>query len=70
MEMSAIQGLLTLQEVADLYGVSHSQVARYVREGRLSAVQIGQQKLVPEAAAKSFQRRKAGRPVEKIEQLA
>lgn len=68
--MSAIQGLLTIQEVADLFGVSHSQVARYVREGRLQAIEIGQQKLIPEDAAKSFHRRKAGRPAQKVPQPA
>ena len=68
--MSAIQGLLTLHEVAEMFGVSHSQVARYVRERRLQAVEIGQQKLVPESAARTFQRRKAGRPPQKISQPA
>jgi excisionase family DNA binding protein len=68
--MSAIDGFLTIHEVAAMYGVSHSIVARYIRENRLTAVTIGNQKLVPEPAAKAFQRREVGRPKKEIPQTA
>jgi excisionase family DNA binding protein len=68
--VSAIAGFLTIHEVAAMYGVSHSLVARYVREGRISAVTIGTQKLIPEAAARSFERREVGRPKKEISQPA
>ena len=68
--VSAIAGFLTLHEVADMFGVSHSQVARYVRQKRLKAVEIGNQKLVPEDAAKSFERQEVGRPKKKTCQTA
>lgn len=68
--VSAIAGFLTLHEVADLHGVSHSQIARYVREKRLPSVEIGNQKLVPEDAAKSFERREVGRPKKNFCQTA
>ena len=67
--VSAIAGYLTIHEVAELHGVSHSLVARYIREKRLQAVEIGNQKFVTEAAAKEFQRREVGRP-KKIPQPA
>jgi len=68
--VSAIAGFLTIHEVAAMYGVSHSLVARYVREGRLAAVTVGTQKLIPESSAKSFQRREVGRPRKEISQPA
>jgi excisionase family DNA binding protein len=68
--VSAIAGYLTIQEVAELHGVSHSLIARYIRENRLRAVEIGNQKLVPEAAAKSLHRGQVGRPKKEILQTA
>ena len=68
--VSAIAGFLTIHEVAAMYGVSHSLVARYIREGRLNAVVVGNQKLVPEHAAKDFHRREVGRPRKEIPQPA
>jgi hypothetical protein len=53
-----------------LYGVSHSLVARYIREKLLQAVEIGNQKLIPEPAANSFSRRQVGRPKKEISQPA
>jgi excisionase family DNA binding protein len=60
--MSAIAGFLTIQEVAERLGISHSIVARYIRQGKLSAVTVGQQKLIPEPALSNFHRNKRGRP--------
>jgi excisionase family DNA binding protein len=68
--VSAIAGYLTIHEVAELHGVSHSLVARYIREKRLQAVEIGNQKLIPEPAAKSFSRGQVGRPKKEIPQPA
>jgi excisionase family DNA binding protein len=62
MDVSAISGLMTLSEAAKALNVSHSLVARYVRENRLPAIDLGCQKLVPEAAVKAFDRRPPGRP--------
>ena len=65
--MSQIPGFLTMHEAAERLGIVHSGVARYVRLGKLSAVTVGQQKLIPEQALEQFHPKPAGRPKEKVE---
>jgi excisionase family DNA binding protein len=60
--MSAIPGYLTVREAADLIGVSHSQVTRYIANGQLPAIELGQQKLIRKADATKFQRPPRGNP--------
>jgi excisionase family DNA binding protein len=60
--MSAIPGFLTLHEVADLFGVCHSQVARDVRAGKIKATRLGQQALIPESLAKELAERRKTNP--------
>ena len=62
MDMSAIQGLLTVYEAAALIGVSHAQVTRYVRQGLLPAKRVGQTILIKEADAEKFERPPRGNP--------
>ena len=62
MDMSAVPGFVTLKEAAERLRVSHSRVASFVRQGRLQAVSLGQQKLIPESALSAFRRGKPGRP--------
>lgn len=45
---------LTMQEVADLIGVSYQSVRKLVREGRLRSVSIGAVKRIPAAALDDF----------------
>lgn len=62
MGMSAIAGFLTVYEAAEQIGVSHAQVTRYVRDGKLPARRIGQTILIREPDAKRFERPKRGNP--------
>ena len=60
--MSQIQGLLTVYEAAEIIGVSHAQVTRYVRQGMLPANRVSQTILIDEQAARDFQRPPRGNP--------
>jgi len=60
--VSAIPGFLTLAETATLIGVSHAQVTRYIHNDLLKAVAIGNQYLVREEDAESFERPPRGNP--------
>ena len=60
--MSQIQGWLTVQEAAELIGVSHAQVTRYVKQGTLPARRVGQTILIRDADAHAFQRPLRGNP--------
>jgi excisionase family DNA binding protein len=62
MEMSAIQGMLTVYEAAEIIGVSHAQVTRYVRQELLPAKRVGQNILIDEQDARDFQRPPRGNP--------
>lgn len=60
--MSQIPGYLTLAEAAQVIGVSHAQASRYVKDDLLEHAEIGSQYLIPEAAAKNFERPARGNP--------
>ncbi len=45
---------ITQQEVADALGLSLSTIGRYVKDGRLKAVQIGRFYRIPEAELARF----------------
>jgi excisionase family DNA binding protein len=60
--MSQIPGYLTLAEAARVIGVSHAQASRYVGDGALPHAQVGSQYLIPEEAARSFERPPRGNP--------
>ena len=68
--MSAIPGYITIHEFAARLNIQHSMAARYVREGRITAVTIGNQKLIPIEAVATFERRRPGRPARKSETSA
>jgi excisionase family DNA binding protein len=61
--MATIPGYLTVSEAADVIGVSHAQVTRYITEGLLKSSKIGRQYLIHEADAKNFQRPPRGNPL-------
>ena len=60
--MSQIQGMLTVYEAAEIIGVSHAQVTRYVRKELLPAKRVGQNILIDEQDARGFQRPPRGNP--------
>ena len=62
MSVAAIAGYYTVQEAADLIGVSHAQACRYVREGRLPAIKLGNQSLIEQRAVHEFERPPRGNP--------
>ncbi len=57
-----LPGFFTLDEAAAELSLSHSQVCRYVRSGRLGSVNLGGQYLIPEAALRGFVRQPPGNP--------
>lgn len=57
-----IPGYIDLYRAAEIIGVSHSQVWRYISEGLLDALKIGNTHLVKEKDAKSFERPLRGNP--------
>jgi hypothetical protein len=63
-------GLRAMGAEAERLGIVHSGVARYVRIGRLPAVEFGQQKLIPETAVEAFKPRPVGRPSKKTQTAA
>lgn len=60
--MAEIPGYLTITEAAAIIGVCHSQAARYIREERLKAVDLGGQKLIKRQDAEKFKRPARGNP--------
>ena len=53
---------MTAYEAADVIGVSHSQVTRYVAAGSLPAKRIGPTILIAEEDAKKFVKPSKGNP--------
>lgn len=60
--MSQIPGYVTLAEAAKEIRVSHVQVTRYVHDGLIEFVKVGNQYLIPEAAVEKFERPARGNP--------
>jgi excisionase family DNA binding protein len=60
--MSILPGFLELHEVAKRLHVSHSMAARYVRDGRIKSVEVGNVKLVPKNALEGFKKKPRGNP--------
>lgn len=60
--MASIPGYYTIYEAADVIGVSHSQVARYIRNGDLPAQTVGNTRLIEQEAVHKFQRKPVGNP--------
>ena len=59
---TTIPGYIRLERAAEIIGVSHSSVWRYIDEGLLDALVIGNTHLVKETDAKKFKRPEMGRP--------
>lgn len=57
-----IPGYIRLDRAAEIIGVTHSQVWRYISNGLLDAINIGGTYLVKERDAKGFQRPPKGNP--------
>ena len=55
-----IPGYISLTEAAEIIGVSHSQVWRYIANDLLDAIEIGGTYLVKTADARKFKRPKPG----------
>lgn len=60
--MATLPGYYTIYEAAEVIGVSHSQVTRYVKDKLLPAVELGHQKLIEQEAVHKFQRPPVGNP--------
>lgn len=60
--MAKIPGYYTLQEAADVLGVTKPQVSRYIKKGRLCPIDLGQQKVLEQAAVHTLERKKPGNP--------
>lgn len=59
--IDTIPGYVRLEKAAEIIGVSHSQVWRYIDDGLLNALRIGNTHLVLERDAKTFQRPPRGK---------
>lgn len=59
---TTIPGYVRLERAAAIIGVSHSTAWRYIEEGLLDALVIGNTHLVKESDAKKFVRPPLGRP--------
>lgn len=53
--------LYSLQEAADLLGVTHYSITNYIKQGRLQPTLIGGRKYVSEMSLKSFLEPQAGK---------
>lgn len=61
-DMSQLPGYLTAYEAADRIGVSHSQITRYVSNGQLPSMRVGNVILIPESSVQHFIRPPVGNP--------
>lgn len=59
---TTIPGYVRLERAAEIIGVDHSTVWRYIDEGLLDALKIGNTHLVKESDARKFERPPLGRP--------
>ena len=59
---TTIPGYIRLEDAAEIIGVHHSQVWRYIDDGLLDALKIGKTYLVKTADAKNFRRPPRGNP--------
>lgn len=59
---TTIPGYVRLERAAEIIGVDPATVWRYINEGMLDALKIGNTHLVRECDAKTFQRPPRGRP--------
>jgi hypothetical protein len=60
--IETIPGYVRLERAAEIIGVSHAQVWRYIDAQQLDALKIGKTYLVRETDAKNFQRPPRGNP--------
>lgn len=58
----SIPGYCRLEKAAEIIGVTHSQVWRYIDAGLLDSLKIGNTHLVKESDAKNFKRPPRGNP--------
>lgn len=62
--MAKIPGFYTLDEAAEVLGVSRSQVSRYLsrEDSPLKAINLGKQKLIEQGSVHKFKRPPMGNP--------
>ena len=60
--MALLPGYYTIQEAADVLEISHSQMAKYIREGRIDSIDLGGQRVVEQAKVHNFERKPRGNP--------
>lgn len=60
--MATLAGYYTIAEAANVLGVSHSLVARYIRDDRLPATDLGGQKIIEQSRVHEFKRNPPGNP--------
>lgn len=60
--MATIPGYYTIDEAAEVIGVSRSQVSRYISAGHLQALDLGHQKLIEQQEVHRFERIPVGNP--------
>lgn len=59
---TTLPGYVRLERAAEIIGVDPSQVWRYVQQGLLDALKIGNTHLIKEAECKQFKRPPRGNP--------
>ena len=60
--MPTIPGYYTIAEAAEVLNRSESQVSRYIKNGQLTAVHLGNQYLIEQVAVHQFTPRPRGNP--------
>lgn len=68
--IETIPGYIRLEKAAEIIGVHPSQVWRYISDGLLNALKIGNTHLVKESDAKKFKRPPRGNPAFRREKRA
>lgn len=59
---TTIPGYVRLERAGEIIGVDPATVWRYINEGMLDALRIGNTHLVKESDARNFERPRIGRP--------
>lgn len=64
-DFSELADYISVKEAAQLLGLSHKRVYRYIETNRLPARKIGRDYVLPKEAVRNFRLKTAGRPREK-----
>lgn len=58
----SVEGYLTVNEAAELAGISGSRIRQFIVEGRLASIKVGNLRLIKKTDLEALELKKNGRP--------